>query len=224
MKVYRTNGSRGVIHVRAPDQHTLCQMFVRPQEFYESPYPEIRGHYFTLNQFKERYAADHGGVFTYCDDWHGFNIPGHVMHDFFRTFNHDLSASENALDFYTRGMNPFYLIGSHASDDAEDSLEHELVHATYYLNDWYMANAIKLVENFRTSMPAESGALEAYLKAEGYGDTTLTDEVNAYLATTDEAWWVKELEDPVLAVALYAAGAPFRALAADYNTKHRWLP
>jgi RecB family exonuclease len=160
-------------------------------------------------------------VFDY--DWHGFNIPGHVMIEFFSTFTHDLSPGENALDFFTRGMDPFYLIGSHEGDEEEDAFEHELVHATYYLNDWYRANADALVKNFRTSMPPDSAALEAYLKAKGYGDTTLIDEVNAYMATTDEPWWVKELEDSALAARLYAAGAPFRALAADYNTKHRWL-
>lgn len=222
MKVSRTQGTRGVVHVLAPTQFQLCQMFIRPQEFYESPYPEIRGHHFTLDQFKARYAADHGGVFTYFDDWHGFNIPGHVMIEFFSVFSHDLTPQENALDFFTRGLNPFYLIGSHEGDEEEDALEHELAHATYYLNDWYRANAIKLVENFRTTMPADSAALEAYLKAKGYGDTTLTDELNAYMATTNVEWWEDELEDSALAARLYAAGAPFRALAADYNT-NKWL-
>jgi hypothetical protein len=221
VKVSRTQGTRGVVHVRAPDQHRLCEMFVRPQEFYESPYPEIREHYFTLDQFKARYAADHGDVFDY--DWHGFNIPGHVMIEFFSTFSRDLSPGEQALDFFTRGLDPFYLIGSHEGNEKEDALEHELVHATYYLNDWYRANADKLVKNFRTSMPTVSAALEAYLKAKGYGDITLIDELNAYMATTDEEWWKDELGDPAFAARLYAAGAPFRALAADYNTRHRWL-
>jgi len=219
--VSRTRGTRGVVHVRAPDQQRLCRMFVRPQEFYESPYPEIRGHYFTLEHFAWRYTRDHGEPFSYYKDWHGFNIPGHVMLEFFSAFSKDLSAPEQALDFFTRGMNPFYLIGSHEGDEAEDALEHELVHATYYLNDWYRANADRVVKSFCAT--PECAALEAYLKAQGYGDTTLIDELNAYMATTDEAWWAKELNDPALASKLYAAGAPFRALAADYNTNHRWL-
>lgn len=221
MIVSRTVGTCGVVHVRADDQHKLCRMFMRPQEFYESPYPEIRGRFFTIDQFKARYAVDNGGVFTYLDDWHGFNIPGHVMIEFFSIFSHDLTPSENALDFFTRGMNPFYVIGSHEGNDEEDSLEHELVHATYYLNDWYRANANRAVEAFQRT--PDSAALEAKLKEWGYGDTTLIDELNAYMATTDEAWWAKELDDPALAARLYAAGAPFRALAADYNTNHRWL-
>lgn len=221
MIVSRTVGTRGVVHVRADDQHKLCRMFMRPQEFYESPYPEIRGRFFTIDQFKARYAVDNGGVFTYLDDWHGFNIPGHVMIEFFSIFSHDLTPSENALDFFTRGMNPFYVIGSHEGNDEEDSLEHELVHATYYLNDWYRANANRAVEAFQRT--PDSAALEAKLKEWGYGDTTLIDELNAYMATTDEAWWAKELDDPALAARLYAAGAPFRALAAGYNTNHRWL-
>ena len=219
MKVTRTPGTRGVVHIRADNQQELCRMFVRPQEFYESPYPEIRGHHFTLAQFEPRYAADHGGVFDY--DWHGFNIPGNVLLEFFSIFSHDLSPGENFIEFSTRGMDPFYLIGSHDGDDAEDALDHELVHATYYLNSWYKANADRVVANFRRT--PDCIALEGHLKSWGYGNTTLTDELNAYMATTDEAWWAKELEDPALAARLYAAGAPFRALAADYNT-NKWLP
>lgn len=218
MKVSRTDGTRGVVHIRADNQQELCRLFMRPQEFYESPYPEIRGHYFTLAQFEPRYAADHGGVFDY--DWHGFNIPGHVFRDFLVIFARDLSPGEQALDFFTRGLDPFYLIGSHEGDAEEDALEHELVHATYYLNSWYKANADKLVEKFRGT--PECAPLTTYLRNKGYADVTLIDELNAYMATTDEEWWAKELEDPALAARLYAAGAPFRALAADYNT-NKWL-
>lgn len=195
-------------------------MFVRLQEFYESPHPEIRGHYFTLDQFKPLYAADNGGEFTYFNDWHGFNIPGHVALEFFSIFSSDLSPGENFIEFSTRGIFPFYLIGSHDGDDAEDALDHELVHATYYLNDWYRANADKMVEDFRRT--PDGAALEAQLKTWGYSDLTLVDELNAYMATTDEAWWTKELKDPAFAARLYAGGAPFRALATDYNT-NRWL-
>jgi hypothetical protein len=221
VKVTRTPGTRGVVHIRADNQQELCRMFVRPQEFYESPYLEIRGQYFTLDRFKARYAVDHDGVFTYFDDWHGFHIPGHVLLEFFSIFSHAMSSGENFIEFATRGMNPFYLIGSHDGNDAEDALDHELVHATYYLNDWYRANADRLVKKFRAA--PECVALEVYLKTQGYADVTLVDELNAYMATTDETWWAEELKDPALASKLYVAGAPFRALAADYNTKNRWL-
>src|SRR6202043_78425 len=134
----------GVIHVRMKDQEALCATFVRLQEFYESPFDDIRGHYFTLDKFKERYSA--GGPFTYFTDWHGFNVPGHVVERFFELFA-DLTLAEQMLREATLGYDRFYLVGSHdGGDPNEDALEHELVHGTYYLDDDYRIAANRAVE------------------------------------------------------------------------------
>ena len=186
----------------------------------ESPFDDIRDHYFTLDQFKKRYSPH--GPFTYYDDWHGFNVPGGVVESFFETFP-DLTADEEMLRGAVVGFDKFYLIGSHEGDDIEDALDHELVHATYYLDEDYRHAANRLVEMFKGDAPLTYGKFYHLLKSWGYDDSTMVDEVNAYLATTDESWWLGQTNDAELAHALWNESAPFRSMAAAYRTNSRWL-
>jgi hypothetical protein len=209
----------GVVHIQADTQRDLCSMFVRPQEFYESPYPDIRGHYFTLDQFKKRYSPDHGG-FTYLEDWRGFNIPGNVIKDFFKTFD-DLTNEECFIQYKTKGYKKFYLIGTFKEDEnEEDVLAHELCHASYYLDKKYFKRVNELVNDFRKKKIAIN--LEASLKNWGYSDNVLTDELNAYMATTNEKWWDERLGDKKLTKKLIKEGEPFRKLAAEFDT-NKWI-
>lgn len=217
-----TDDSRGVVHVRADSQQTLCRMFMRLQEFYESPYAQIAGHYFTAAAYLMLWDRDHAE--PYIDSWHGFNIPGHVARRFFALFgaqHHDVTAAEEAIFDAIKDFKDVYIIGSHDGDDNEDALPHELVHATWYLDHDYQCFARRLVADFRRST-YEGYCLERALKQWGYADSTMEDEFNAFLSTTDEEWWAKELEHPALAHKLWVASAPFRELAAEYRTD-RWL-
>lgn len=216
----RVRVRKGVVHVRSPNQAALCETFVRMQEFYESPFNDIRGHYFTLDYFKGRYSPS--GPFTYYDDWHGFNVPGHVVEAFFANFP-DLTANELMLRGAVAGFDKFYLIGSHEGDDLEDALDHELVHATYYLDEDYKVAADRAVAMFKGDAPFTYGKFYRLLKEWGYDDSTMDDEANAYLATTEEAWWLGQTNDAGLAKALWQEGAMFRSFAAAYRTNSRWL-
>lgn len=218
----------GVVHIRCTDQLSLCKMFVRLQEFYESPLDGIRGHYFTLDYFKQRYLAE--GVtrskkrskdFWSQYDWHGFNVPGDVVRNFFDIFKGSLTEDELLIRDSVAGFAKFYLIGSHEGDASEDAHDHELVHATWYLDPGYNRRANQLVHEFRDTPTGRR--LVAVLKLWGYSDAVMNDEINAYMATTDEAWWEKETKDPVLAAQLWEEGYDFRALASAWNT-NRWLP
>ena len=63
-----------------PNQYELASTFIRLQEFYESPYKEIKGQYFTLEKYMDRYAKDQeDNKFTYFEDWNGFNVPGNIV-------------------------------------------------------------------------------------------------------------------------------------------------
>ena len=220
MQITRTP-TTAVVHFRTDNQRELCETFMRPQEFYESPYPEIRGQHFRVSEFMTRYAMDHGGKFTYFEDWHGFNIPGDVVLDFFKKFDAwDRTTGENIIFEATKSLDKFYLIGTHSGGE-DDALDHELVHASYYLDDEYRHHANVLIGHWLTQPHAKK--LIEYLKSRGYGDSTMTDEINAYLATTDEAYWKEELGDPVLAHQLWDDGADFRRLAKSFRT-NRWLP
>jgi len=193
----RPGGHRcGVIHIRAENQELLTRLFVRLQEFYESPVGSIRGHHFTLPELERVYVPRHEkdrgtGKFTYYTDWHGYNVPGTVIDNFFAMFS-DLTDGEKWLREVTRGYDSYYLIGSHdGGDPNEDALDHELVHATYYLDDSYRAVVHRQIDLFH--------------------------------ATTDLEWWAVKTGDLPLAIALSREAKPFRSLAAAYRTKERWL-
>ncbi len=220
------NVRRGVVHVRAGSQELLTHLFVRLQEFYESPVDSIREHYFTLADLAEVYVPRHKrdrgtGRFTYYTDWHGYNVPGHIIQKFYETFT-DLTHGENMLREAVSGFDMVYLIGSHEGDDpSEDALDHELVHATYYLDDDYRAAVNRQVELFRETPTHDK--LVALLKDWCYCDEVITDEINAYLATTEEAWWAIKTGSFVFARALANESEAFKSLAKIYRTGTRWL-
>src|SRR5206468_3707182 len=118
---------------------------------YESPYKEIRGKHFTLEQFMDRYARARGN-FTYTTDWSGFNVPGHIVDNFFVEFLGDLLEKEQTLfeclkphgcdNQFVCGAVRYYVIALY--DD--DCLDHELAHAFYYLNDDYRKTVDGMVE------------------------------------------------------------------------------
>lgn len=198
---------RGVVHLAFETQEELCTAFVRLQEFYESPYPDIRNHYFTLDQFKARYAGDHGGVYTYNTDWHGFNVPGDVCRKFFDTFRGDLSVEEQEMMALPLpdGVGDYYVIGTHRDED----VDHEIAHALFYLDPDYHFNVTMDVAEFCKSFPRLSGTFGRWLYDRGYSANVLIDETNAYLATSDEAYW-REHFDSAVADTLWWASAIMR--------------
>lgn len=203
-----------------PTQRELCESFVRVQEFYESPLLDIRGHYFTLEQFKTRYVPKHPdkatpGEFTYFADWHGFNVPGHIVEQFAGKFAHDMTTFEDMLVGLVRAQKgKAYVIGWHEdSGDRDNALAHELVHARWYLSPKWRENAEALVDQFTANNPVLAGTWAHLLMEWGYSPEVLKDETQAYFATTDRAWWVSEVGES-LGMELWQAALPLRNLYA----------
>jgi hypothetical protein len=158
---------------------------MRLQEFYESPFKEIRGKLFSLELFMDLYAQQQGN-FTYTTDWSGFNVPGHVVDDFYLKFSDGLMAKEHLLfdKIYQRDdmgnlvppEDKYYVIGLRD----EFSLDHELAHALYYLNEDYRRVVNKMVK----SLPkTTSESIKKWLLSKGYSKQHVVDETNAYLTT-----------------------------------------
>ena len=196
----------GVLHLQFTTQADLCRSFLRMQEFYESPYPEIRGKYFTLAEYKKLYTRDHGKPFSYYTDWHGFNIPGKALREFGRVFKGKLTTPEQLI---LSLKDVRYLIGTH--DDCAEALDHELAHARYNIDLRYRERVDELVFLFGTSGLKEYEALKHWLLDLGYTSEVIIDEVNAYMATNTLADFQENFSE-LTANALYRLTGPFRKL------------
>jgi len=164
--------------VVAKNQHLLASTFMRPQEFYESPYKGIRGKYFSREHYEDTYAKE-TGAFTYYQDWAGFNMPMECMKEFFETF-HDLSKKEQKLYDLIDPLflNNFeYVIGVTKGDTR--SLDHEIAHGLWYTNHKYKTAASVLLSKLKNIK-----RLKKFLLRNGYETSKLDDEIQAYLSTS----------------------------------------
>ncbi len=170
--------------VEAENQYALTSMFVRIQEFYESPFDNIRGKYFSLEEYMDTYAKENKN-FTYFSDWSGFNIPGWSFKMFYDLFKYDLRDKEVILRQGIQGLhlrNPeakFYVIGSIKGQ--KRVVNHELAHAYWYIYPDYQKKMNNMIQQLNSELriSAESSLIE-----QGYHKEMIVDEMQAYLSTT----------------------------------------
>lgn len=178
MEIIKQNN---IIHITQYTQFELNSTFMRIQEFYESPYVEIKDKYFTMDTMMTVYAiCNKDCKFTYFTDWAGFNIPGHIVLKFFRTFWFDLRKKEiQILKCLTLkqllGLEKFYIIGTQIKDDR--TIVHETAHALYYLNDSYRKEMDFLISEMSHERKAK---WYDWLLKKQYCEEVLDDEIQAY--------------------------------------------
>ena len=183
-KIKKTVPLPGVICLKFQNQYECCSSFMRMQEFYESPFKEIRGKFFTLDKFMDLYAKQQGD-FTYTSDWGGFNVPGHVVDQFYLLFEMDLFEKEQHLFDKIESLGEkYYVIGM----CDETSLDHELAHALYYLNDGYFHVMDDLVKSLPKTMKEK---IQSWLLEHGYSKPQVPDEIHAYLATESQVTLIR---------------------------------
>lgn len=171
----RTRVSDRIFLLRFATQFELAATFLRFQEHYESS--RFRRRVFTLEEYMDWYASRFG-AFTYYEDWSGFNIPSTALLPFKDGKFDPLSRRERRLLRALKGRpEPFYVIGI-ASDD---ELTHELAHALYFTKPDYQR------EIRRSMRGVDTTVLRRRLAALGYHRSVLTDEVHAYLISSDHA-------------------------------------
>jgi hypothetical protein len=175
-----------IVHISTTDRYWLADTFLRMQEFYESPFEEIRGQYFDLETYMDLYAKEFGN-FTYHSDWGGFNIPGESVREFFHRFPHAVLTRkeikvkdflfQNDLLLKPYSQEKFYVVG--AID--YNVFKHEMAHAFYYLDSDYREEINSELEYI---------GMEKYLKfrnellEKGYCSNAVLDEMQAYLVTS----------------------------------------
>ncbi len=178
--------------VLVDDDYDRAMLFCRYQEFYESPYKEFRDKKFSWMEYMRFYkSAWKKRVFTYPEDWSGYNIPSNVLEKANDTFYKETEYDEimNNIYFYCAldsqqkndgTRTPWYLIGASSKD--LKTLDHEIAHVLYYTNKEYKKEVEKLVNKIK---PSHYEKLKKKLIKMGYVDDKkiIDDEINAFMST-----------------------------------------
>ncbi len=174
-----------IFAVKIKDKYERGMLFCRYQEFYESPFEEIRGKKFTLETFMSLYRSKtKKETFTYPYDWTGYNIPSSVL---MKSFN--ILENRNHYDDLMRKIflhcnriarSKWYLLG--VDNFSSDVLKHELAHGLYYTNDDYKNEMGTLLKSIFKS---DYNFMKRGLIKMGYRDDKeiIDDEIQAYLST-----------------------------------------
>ena len=174
--------------VTIKDPYDLAMTFCRLQEYYESPFKQIRNKAFTMTEFQRLYAKEFGdGIFTYPIDWAGFNVPGEVFDKFIQE---DFKDWGNEYDFVTEDIytevkddnnSRYYLIAAGPKDI--DTINHEICHALYYLDSEYKQNVNSIISELNVLLFEH---FKTQLLEKGYSKNVIVDEINAYLCFDGE--------------------------------------
>lgn len=169
------------------NKYDLCMHFWRVSEKKECPNEEMKQN-LNLVDYMEWYAKKYGkGVFTYTNDWAGFNIP---KSSFKATYSSGNLPDMNKYDKFMHGLRHFmearlksdsedyYLIGT--LEGADDVLKHEYAHALWGVNHEYKA---KMTELLKAIDEKDQDVLCKNLQEMGYSEAVVNDEAQAYLST-----------------------------------------
>ena len=181
----------GIFTVKVEDDYQRAMLFLRSQEHYESAFPEFRGHHFDVFTYMERYRKWKGvDYFSYPDDRSGFNVPGHLVEN---CIKHVLDARNGLFptpyDYIMDGIlssvkgkihlnKRYYLIGVDSFESS--TMDHEIAHGLFYVNDDYKKKAFELVDNLPKRI---RNGMSNVLLDMGYCEDVLIDEIQAYMST-----------------------------------------
>ena len=174
------------------DDYDRAMLFCRYQEFYESPYRKFRGKPFTWMEYMRFYKdAWKKRVFTYPDDWAGYNIPCNVLQKANHIFCYDTEYDKIMNDIYfycaidSQNKNngtrhDWYLIGANSKD--KGTTNHEIAHGLYFTNKEYKNNVTYLIKNIK--LPHYTKLKKILMKMGYVGDKKIIDdEIQAFMST-----------------------------------------
>ena len=170
-----------IILIESKNIEELSNTFIRIQEYYESPFAEIRGKTFTLGRLAQLYSErGRTGGFTYhktdihWGDWAGFNFPSEALAPFIQGLFDPLTEKEAAfISTFRYRTDKFYIIGTIIGDTG--TYKHELAHALYYISDKYKKEVDSLLLKVSLTPILDK------LKETGYTSEVFLDESQAYL-------------------------------------------
>jgi hypothetical protein len=179
---------KNILHLTFSSQKELTLTMCRPQEYYECNSLKLRNKVFTFENFIDHYLDLKGNI-SYFSYWAGFNIPGSVLEKFFTLF--EMTKRESKLYQITRRFrkNPYYVIATRNNDYA--TLDHELLHAYYYLDPGYKQKVDTVVKHMRPELRKELTYLLRYM---GYTKDVIVDEINAYMSVSSHKYLTEEFQ------------------------------
>ena len=176
--------------VEMPNAYDLAMLFVRYQEYYESPNPNVRGQDYSLEEYIRWYSIKGRGKisqynsFSYPEDFCGYNIPSsaiiRVKHP--NMYDRLMQVIKNRIvrdikEYSTDVDYTFYLIGSENMDS--ETLKHEISHGLYHLNENYKEKANKLINDLdKKDIKKFIEVLKTYHYCE-----VMYDEITAFTST-----------------------------------------
>ena len=178
--------------VEVDDNYDRAMLFCRYQEFYESPYNKFRGKPFTWMEFMRFYKnAWKKKVFTYPEDWVGYNIPSNIVQQANSIFCKDTEydtimndiywhCTKDAMEKNDGEKHDWYLIGASSKDSR--TLDHEIAHGLYFTNQEYKKEVNKLIKKIKSS---HYDKLKKKLVKMGYVNDKkiIDDEIQAFMST-----------------------------------------
>lgn len=206
-----------------PDDYLRCWTFLRCQEYYESTSPYFQNNRFTWEDYIKWYKSGSGPrggseVFTYANDWSGFNLPSEVIEDCISDIK-DPGPYDHIMDCMIKTIKQnesgnYYLLGIKTIDNIEDDLlNHELAHGMWYTDPKYKAEMESLLNRMTKSSVKKVKQLIAEI---GYAESVLSDEAQAYLSTgIYDEWKVDDIDSWT---------EPFKEVFDRYKNKHLLNP
>lgn len=170
---------KGIYLIESECPYILGFLFLRVQEFMENP--KFRHKRADLIEIIYDYTVKYKS-FDYCTRYTGYNIPSEIINKVY------LSLSKSKYTIFDKQFlqlisaikeDKYYLIGTLKED--KGTLNHELHHAYYYLDEQYRKNIDKLVEELRINHKKEYKSIVRMLKRENYDESVFIDEIAAYI-------------------------------------------
>lgn len=182
----------GIYLCEMDNLYDLAMTFCRIQEFYESPFKQIRRKNFSMMKLQRIYSLNNKGYFSYPKDWAGYNIPSSIIDKFYK--GKWVSSDWNEYDCVLKKIinrigdnKPYYLIGALKGD--KHTVDHELCHAFYSLDKKYKISVNKLINSVPKRLLDK---IKKVLRKTGYDESVMIDEINAYLSC-DKAYLADEI-------------------------------
>jgi hypothetical protein len=172
-----------VFAVVVPDRYHRAMLFMRVQEYYESPNPKFRGKKsFNIWEYIEWYSRKNNDSFSYAAHWTGFNFPLGVALKCYDTLEdmytpYDEIMTKIVWDIYEMNKDSAkaYIIG--VADLTSTTFQHELCHAYYHINKKYKKEVDAITESIE---PKIYERMCKNLTDMGYTEQVFYDEVQAY--------------------------------------------